>query len=206
MDDMKNFFKSVVGTGEIISLAYTGGSRPGEAREVIPVACSESTLDAIDPLSNIKKQYKFDKILWVAPLNGNQISNPSALLPSCPALPELPALPDYWMHLRNELESAGWFVQHDESQLSVATFFKNGKPRKTPSISVRFIDRSTDLVWDLDADDIVEVKRELTGNERPWRVDSWRFRDGKTYKDLHRAVIVFLEEVRASNPAEAKGI
>lgn len=206
MDDMKNFLKSVAGTGEIISLAYAGGSRPGEAREVIPVACSESTLDAIDPRSNIKKQYKFDKILWAAPLNGNQISNPSALLPLHPALPELPTLPDYWIHLRNELESAGWFVLHDESQLSVATFFKNGKPRKTPSISVRFVDRSTDLVWDLDADDIVEVKRKLTGNERPWRVDSWRFRDGKTYKDLHRAVIVFLEEVRASNPAEAKGI
>jgi hypothetical protein len=90
--------------------------------------------------------------------------------------------------------------------LGVGTYFKNGKPRKTPSVAVAFFDRSTDLVWDLEANRTVEVKREPTGSERPWRVDSWRLKEGKSFGLLHSAVEMFLSEVRASDPRRAKGM
>ncbi|MCX5807747.1 MAG: hypothetical protein NT010_17030 [Proteobacteria bacterium] len=67
-----------------------------------------------------------------------------------------------------------------------------------------FFDRATDSVWDLEMDNLVEVKRELTGRERPWRVDSWRFKQGKSFGLLHSAVELFLTEVRESNPGLAK--
>ncbi len=48
------------------------------------------------------------------------------------------------------------------------------------------------------------MPREITGRERPWRVDSWRFKEGKTFAQLERAFAVFMTEARASDPTTAK--
>jgi hypothetical protein len=120
-----------------------------------------------------------------------------------PALDSLPAYADYF---RAELEAAGWHVHQETHLLGVGGYFKNGKPKKTLSVAIQFMDRSTDFEFDLETGDFVEVKKISTGRERPWRVDSWRFREGKTYGRLGSAIEKFLEEVHASDAKDSKGM
>jgi hypothetical protein len=96
-------------------------------------------------------------------------------------------------------------LHQTSDSFGVGTCFKNGKPKKTPSVWLRYIDPTQEEVFDLETQEILCVEKELTGNERPWRVDSWRLKAGKTYHDLHSAFAMFVQEVRASDPSTAKG-
>ena len=121
-------------------------------------------------------------------------------------MPALKTLAEYVAYFRSELAVAGWHLYEEEGSFGVATRFKNGKPRKTPCVLIRYFDRSTETVFDLDAEELRSMPRELTGRERPWRVYSWRFKEGKTLRELQQAFALFMEEARASDPATAKNL
>jgi hypothetical protein len=196
----------MAGTGEIITIAYGGGSRPGEARHLIVASCSDSDFRAYEEGSGQAKQYKIEKVLWAEDSFGRKITTKDHVHTVKSALPKFEALEQYVNFLKKEFESAGWYVHHSDGLFGVGTFFKNGKPKKTPSVAISYIDRSTDLLWDLEKNDLAAVKKEPTGRERLWRVDSWRFKEGKTFGLLHSAIELFVEEVRASDPQQAKGM
>lgn len=99
-----------------------------------------------------------------------------------------------------EFKVAGWHMRQRKNSFELAGFFKNGKPRKTPSVSISYVDRSNVIELELYSDELVERKKELTGRERPWQVDSPRFKESRTYGDCNRAFETFLEESRASDP------
>jgi hypothetical protein len=104
------------------------------------------------------------------------------------SLPEFRTLKEYADHLRDELQSAGWFIHESPSSFGVGSFLKNGKPKKAPSVAITLFDRTTESVIDPDVGDFVQRPRELTGRERPWRVDSWRRRSARTFASLHVAM------------------
>ncbi|MBN2403360.1 MAG: hypothetical protein JXN64_13315 [Spirochaetes bacterium] len=198
----------VVGSGEIITIAYNGGSHPGEERKIVPIKLSHEDLFAIDPESNKHKQYKIDKIAWIELSDGQHVLNTNVIPIVILEIPIFTTLKEYINQFNTELVSAGWYISQSENAYAIGTFFKNGKPRKTPSVLIQFFDRSleTNFVWDHDSGTMVEIKKELTGLERPWRVDSWRFTCGETFSKLYKAFDVFLKEARASDPATAKTI
>ena len=206
MKDLFEFLQRLAGAGELVTLAYSGGSRFGQPRQITITSCSETEFRAYEPGSRIQKQYKIAKILWAEDSTGRRITSKCHVQEFQSVLPEFETLQQYADYLRPELQRAGWYIHEGPNMLGVGTCFKNGKPRKTPSIAVAFFVRSTDLVWDIECDDLVEVKRESTGQERPWRVDSWRFKEGKSFRLLHSAVEMFLSEVRDSDPQLAKGM
>lgn len=206
MGKLLQFFQSVAGTGEVITIAYGGGSRPGEAREIIPLSCAVSYIEAIEPGSSVKKHYKLEKVLWARCGSDEPISNERAVAAARNHIPPLDSLSAYADYFRSKLTEAGWHIHQEAYSLGVGGYFKNGKPKKTPSVAIRFIDPSADIEFDLKTGDFVEVKRMLTGKERPWRVDSWRFREGKTFGRLTSAAEIFIEEVRASDVENSKGM
>ena len=106
---------------------------------------------------------------------------------------------------RAELLAAGWHL-YEEEGFGISGRFKNGKPKKTPSVWIRYFDRSTENVLDLESGEFVTITREFTRQPRPWRVDSWRFAEGKSLADLPAAFALFLEEAGASDPFTAKGV
>lgn len=210
MASVTELLRSVAGSGESVTLVYNAGSRPSQARPVVPVSVTDKGLVAVEAGSRINKTYKLDLIASVELANGSRATNEQATLPTlAPALPEVPnlkTLPEYVEHFRAELTAAGWHLYEEEGSFGVAARFKNGKPKKTPSVMIRYFDRSTEVVFDLNAEELKTVPRELTGRERPWRVDSWRFKEGKTVAELQRAFALFLAEARASNLATAKSV
>lgn len=201
-----NFLKRAAGTGEVMTIAYNGGSRPGKAREVVILSCSNIDMRVREPGAPEPKLYNYGYIVWAENSSGERVINPMPSQqpqPTKEVLPRLKSLLHYIELLKPELQNAGWHVHEDYALFGVGGYFKNGKPKKTPSIAVRYFDRSTVSVWDLETNGPVEVKKELTGRERPWRVDSWRFAAGKTFRELHPAMEVFISEVRATTVSEA---
>ncbi len=221
-------------TGENVTIAYNGGSRPGQARSVVPVSVSSINLLASEAGSAHTKTYKLALIAW-AEFNGLRATNaqvvpPVAPKPSPRVVPEVPnleALAAYVERYGAELTAAGWHLNTDQNSVSVATFHKNGKPKKTPSIWLRYIEPSDDggqlgddatpkissaaLVLSIgpDGELLSEVQTERKAGPRrparPWRVDSWRLPTGKTFAELQPAFALFIDEVRSSDPASAKG-
>lgn len=184
----------------LITIAYSGGSRPGQARRLFVVSCSTKDFRAYEESSRKVKQYKIAKVLWVEDSSGERLINKEEVENFKPALPKLKTLQQYADYLRSELERAGWYIHQKNNMIGVGTRFKNGKPKKTPDIAIRYFNHSTYSIWDLGKNDIVTVEKEKTGMERPWRVDSKRFKNGRTFKNLHSAVELFMKEVRESGP------
>lgn len=197
---------TVAGLGEAVTLVYNAGSRPGQARPVVPVMVSDDGLVAIEPGSRINKTYKLDRIASVELASGLRATNAQAAPPVISDIPILETFAEYVQHFRSELTAAGWHLHEEEGAFGVGARFKNGKPKKTPTILIRYFDPSTETVFDPDAGELKTVPREITGHEKPWRVDSWRFKQGKTFAQLERAFALFMEEARASDPATAKNV
>jgi len=193
-----------VGTGEVVTITYNGGSRPGQPRKIVPISISNEELVGIEPGSHTQKHYKLNRIALVELSSGERESNSEAIAPVISNVPALDTLTEYIEQYSPELQSAGWYISTSDTSFSIGTYFKNGKPRKTPSVSIQYIDRSIETVYDFDKDEFVQVKKDLTGRERPWRVDSWRFKEGKSLAQLHHAFELFIQEARASDPATAK--
>jgi len=206
MKELVVFLQAMAGTGEIVKIAYGGGSRPGEVRQLIIASCSDSDFRAYEEGSSQTKQYKIHKVIWVEDSHGRKITYKDNVQFFESALPRFETLEEYVDLLKSEFESAGWYVYKSNDLFGVGICFKNGKPKKTPSIAIRYIDRSKDLVWNLEKNDFIEIKKEPTGRERPWRVDSWQLKEGKSFSMLHSAMELFVNEVRASDLQQAKGM
>lgn len=208
MTTLTELLRYVVGTGELVSLVYNGGSRPGQARAVVPMSISADELVVVIPDSSTKKTYKLSRVATVVLSNGVSATNAHAAPPP-PSLPDVPVfgtLAEYAQHFGPELVNAGWHLYEESDSFGIAARFKSGKPKKTPCVLICYIDRSTETIFDMDTQEQRTVPRQLTGRERPWRIDSWRFKEGRSVGELMQAFAVFIVEARASDPTTAKNL
>jgi len=194
----------MITTSEVITITYNGGSRPGQPRKVLPISLSVEELIAVEPGSHIKKHYKLKQIALVESSSGERAINTEVKSLAVSDIPNFETLSEYVARFESELRAAGWHIFTSETSFAIGTYFKNGKPRKTPSVAIQYCDRSFLMVMDLDTGRVAPVEQELTGRERPWRVDSWRFKEAKTFTELPHAFKLFIQEAQASDPATAK--
>jgi hypothetical protein len=120
--------------------------------------------------------------------------------------PAFSNLAAYAEHFRDQLIQQGWCVHEGPHQLAVGGRFKNGAPKKTPSVALTCYDGGHAWVWDDDAGAMVQRAIVSSEQSRPWRVDSWRFAEGRRFKLLTVAAEVFLSEAFKSDPAIARGL
>jgi hypothetical protein len=167
------------------------------------LSLTDEELVAVESGSTIHKNYKLNR---VASVQSGEDPPPEQVTRSTPrqAPPagEQEALEAYVELVREELVARGWHLHERVDSFGVGTRFKNGRPRKTPSVLIGYFDPTSETMIDLEGEE-VSVARQLTGRERPWRVDSWRFTQGKTFSTLSRAFACFLEELRSSDPANS---
>lgn len=196
MQNIIDMLQGAIGTETAITIVYNGGSNPGQAREIIPLSLNGENLSAREPASRRAKTFKVQKIASVNLLNGETAENSEALPAQAKKdlSPKFKSFEEYSSHLKKLLKNSNLKIIEDENYFAVCELFKNGKPRKTPSASIEYIDRSIETVFNIETGEFEEIKRELTGRERPWRVDSKKFSEGKTFSQLHSAIELFLQE------------
>jgi hypothetical protein len=203
MAAIHDLLKSAVDSGQRVTLVYLGGSSPGRPRPVVPLLLTDEDLVAVEPGSSTRKTYKVSRIASVQVGEAVSPAQPTAPANLPSLVPGAESLSAYVEVVRPELLACGWHLHESEDSFGVGTRFKNGKPRKTPSVLISYFDPTRESVIDLEGNE-VSVRRQLTGRERPWRVDSWRFTKGATFSSLSKAFACFLEEVRSSDPANSK--
>ncbi len=203
MRAIRELLRSAAEAKELVTLAYNGGSHPGQPRKVVPLSLQLDELVAVEPGARASKHYKLFKIAWVELPNGERADNTDVdPVPPSADGPALPTLREYTERYLPELIKDGWHVVHTDISIGLATYFKNGKPRKTPTISIQYLDPAaqTDLLFDPDKGELIDLPHDFTGRERPWRVDSWRFKQGKSFAVLRKAFELFITEARAGLP------
>lgn len=199
MSDLRRELEEVIGQGGTIIIRYNGGSRPGEERAVIPLSLSNEELVAREVGQRQGKQFKLAKIASFRPLGGEAVANPTAISVTLSIAPKYETFAEYVPEFELLASEGRWHVVKKEKYFAVCEFFKNGKPKSTPSISIQFFDRSTETVFDIETGELIEKHRELTGRERPWRVDSKRMGDGKSFAVVSKAAELFMEELRLAH-------
>jgi hypothetical protein len=201
MSELKQSLDKFIRQSSTIVIRYNGGSRPGEERAVVPISLSEEELVAREVGQRQAKQFKLAKIASARLVDGDAVSNPDAVALSF--APEYETFEEYVPLFEDLAAEKQWHVVRQENYFGICAFFKNGKPRSTPSVSIQFIDRSSQTVIDVFTGEVSDEKYEPTGRERPWRVDSKRMGDGKAYALLPRVAERFMEELRAANHAQS---
>jgi len=126
--DIKNI-ETAIGTGEVLTIVYDGGSHPGTAREIVPLnVVNNNFLWALCIKTNEKKQFKLNKItLCNAERKIDYIDQPLYT-----------SLTDVISKNIAALQARGWHVEYTDDHIYLSLFFKNGKPRKTPIVSFTF--------------------------------------------------------------------
>lgn len=219
MTDLEKFLREKLGQKRPIRIAYNGGSDPGGTREIVLTGIHDaehgtyiSSYLAHDVGKPTIKNYRVSRIIWASDPSGKRINNDhfddtdtcERAIQSLPELPVLNHLAEYAEHLSSGLTEAGWHVKVDSSSLGICTFFKNGKPKKTPSVAISFEPISNEYVFE--GYSRGETNKTMANDNvraRPWRVDSWRFKRARTFCDLHHAVSVFAIEAVESDPSTA---
>jgi hypothetical protein len=198
---LEQALQHAITSAELVHLVYNGGSTPGEERPLIPIRLSSEELIAKTPGLDILKPYKLAKIASVLLKDGRFAVNHDAVEVPASALPYAASLEEYTKALRPTLAAAGWNVFEGSNVLGVGRFTKDGKPRRRPIIAIRFMDRTQEEKLDLQTGELFIEQRELTGRERPWRVESELQVQAKAFGDLHKAIEFFTQEVSKSNAA-----
>jgi hypothetical protein len=117
-----------IGTGELISIIYHGGSEPGTARMILPIKIEGDKVRARCYTSNKVKAFSLEKIELAA----DDIPDYTGAHQEPASLKE--AIAPYL----NELKAAGWDIELTSDSAGLFTFFKNGKRRKTPDLGIYY--------------------------------------------------------------------
>jgi hypothetical protein len=164
-------------------------SQPGTVREILPLAITDDEVRARDLAAGIDKSFKLAYV---------ELAGPQTTVPAYDSGPpgedtrSLGAVLD--SHVA-ELRASGWHVETTENSVSVHRYFKNGKPRKGPDISILFNEFSVDA-WD----DGQGWHEGAVRSTRPYYVSSPSFDRARTFARMSLAVAAFLDEARKLAP------
>jgi hypothetical protein len=176
--------------GELVPIAYHGGSHPGKTRLIYPTKVTETEVWGREADGTLAKCFKLAKLELAS--QDAEIHNFSAQT----SPPEPETLAQVLAPYLAEIETSPLEIERDETFLGLYDHFKNGKRRRHPLLCLHYVDplpyrMTTD--WETGAR--TRVERPLTGNEKPWAVNSPR--GDWNFKKLSSAVIRFMEEFRA---------
>lgn len=186
IETLRARLEEAIPNGEWFEIIYHGGSRPGSKRKIAPIAVFQDrvrarcyTSDAVKPFMLAKIEIVEIGVSTSAPV----WSDPPPLLPQ-PSIVDTRCVHRIYAE---ELITKGWNVELEELEdgwsLHLTGFFKNGKPKRSPTHSLHF-NHSTRESW------FDERGALVLGDLKP-RVRKWGFQS-KTYTQFEAPVANFL--------------
>ncbi len=194
MNSVRLILERAAETGEAVRIVYHGGSQPGAVREIRPLTVSQSETIALDS-TGTRKTFRLERI---------KLAGAGASYPAYdPALSTDPEdgrpLAAVFMHSVAELEDLGWHVEVANHSVTLSRYFKNGRPRRAPDVSIWFAEFTAESFIELDGTES-DYKRH---SALPYHVSSPNLSRTLSFQRLSRAVAAFWEEARALAPARA---
>ena len=195
--ETKEKLQEAIGTGEILTIIYHGGSQPGSTREILPIKLTDNKVRARCYTSNAVKTFVIGKI----ELCHDQITTPSTWDQAVKNIQQFKNIKDVYDQLKDELLSYGWHVKFTESDtgdrvsLSLHTYFKNGKLRKSAEVSLAYDKYTTESLYDVDTG-IITYTEKTKKSARPYRTQ------GRAFGKIDRAVELFTEKAKKMAPKQ----
>jgi predicted DNA-binding transcriptional regulator YafY len=140
--------QEAIGSGVILSIRYDGGSDPGSYRDIQPNKITDTMVWAYCHTSKAVKQFALSKIGSVTSVPKGRV--PSEIWTPKSNIPRYEDLVSYFNEVVTKWKSDVWNCHYsgdeDVHSIEVIEQFKNGKPRKTPSISLGYEKWAVDFV------------------------------------------------------------
>jgi predicted DNA-binding transcriptional regulator YafY len=192
---LREMLAEAANSGEAIRIVYHGGSQPGTVREISPVSVTDNEVSARDLATGIVKTFKLAKIAIPSPDASAPAYDPT-LLPPVEDVPSIAAA------LRDKipaLEALGWHVQVTENRIALHRVLENGKPRKTPTVTLECQEFDVDLVIKMSLSGVSE-RQEERKSRRPYHLDTEDLVSTGPFSKLATAVDEFLREAQERAP------
>lgn len=182
-DEIEDVLIAAIENGEILTVIYLGGSKPGSARQIQPRSIDGNKIRAIDIASGRNKQFLINKI---------EIANDDDLQAEyTPDIYHRKATTQELISYHvTETEKLGWVARYTNTSISLYQRFKNGNLRKTPSVKIYYDELVTEYIIDLDGE-LIEVTHPAV---RPWHTAS------RTFKNPNKAFERFWSDAVKNAP------
>ena len=134
MSEVRQHLDQFIRAGSVVVIRYNGGSRPGEERAVIPLSLSEEELVAREVGQRQSKQFKLSKIASFRLVDGEAITNPTAIAFTVSISPECETFDEYLTLLtskRSPLKALG-MSPRSKTTLEFARSSKTGNLAARP--------------------------------------------------------------------------
>jgi predicted DNA-binding transcriptional regulator YafY len=181
---------------EPVRVIYHGGSAPGMVRTITPIELLRDQVRARCHVTGAAKLFKLDRLELATGDAGEHAEYTGE-----PAAPAFDSLSDVLEHAIDTLEGMGWVVrieeEPDRAAILLARRFKNGKPRKTPDVSLSWERYSVQEIFD--GESFSEERHEKT---RPYSTRA-QGESTRSFSDLDRAAHAFLECASKHRPESA---
>jgi len=186
--------ESSIEAGEVLVVAYHGGSKPGTVREIAPISMRNGKVRARCYSSNAVKTFIAEKIEI---LNSLQDKPSEKWEASIVPYSDCESISSFIENDRSDLEKLGWFVQcSQDDHAQLFRYFKNGKLRKTSDIDISCNEYTYDLVYGADG---VERKENYRKSKRPWVVRA-KGSTTSSFSILHKAITKFIDHANILAP------
>lgn len=188
MSNVIDLLGEAVRSGQILTIRYHGGSKPGALREVMPIQMTGQKAKCRYFTSNAVKDFMIDKIEVV---DGTLTAESGVVWNASPLPPEFETVLQIFDALKPKLEAINWAVEYSSDDngdyLGLFVRLKNGSRRKHPKILLSYEHYAYDLVVLPDGSISRENVRPRT---RPWGL---RAATTKTWSTSPKAVAALLE-------------
>jgi hypothetical protein len=184
--ELKERLENAIASGEILEIKYFGGSNPGKPRNISPVKIDGNRLIARCLQSNEVKSFSLEKISFSDEKDSYEVSTKVIEHLN---LQSFTQITDFLNEYKQSLEQLGWFVKLENSEsLSLYSYFKNGKLKKTYDINISYEKFSTEEIYDPDTDNFIVEKKE---KQKPWCVRA-KGETTRSLSTLPNAIEIFL--------------
>jgi hypothetical protein len=206
MDDpnqqlLNEILNRAVETGELVSIIYHGGRQPGTIREIRAIKVTLTDVWAYDDTTKRDGTDQAKKfVLSKIEIPNNRGTKASEYNSNLLQVEDPRTIKEIFEPKIAQLQAMGWHVSLRDNGISLHTYHKNGKPRKSAVLVLSFDEFITES--HLDDDDWESWVDEKRKSKRPFHVCSPTYQ-GTGFSKLSRALTVFEEELEKHKPAES---
>lgn len=204
IDVIKSLTRAII-DGDVIKVAYFGGSQPGAVRRIKPLAWDRSNTSVLKAFCLETGEMRFFNVHRIALKNMDvdvtydlqaiekYLANPKSPEPQYDlAAGKLRAALDTW---RAKIEGMGWHIEAGDCHVSLFRTMKNGSRRKQSDLDIYYRENTTQPEYEtIIRSDSIEPETRLC--TIPYTYRRWQVTGGLSYghEDFKEAFDLFLKE------------
>ncbi|WP_456309412.1 BRCT domain-containing protein [Serratia proteamaculans] len=191
-----DYLWSAIDKNNVISIIYHGGTNSGSERKIIPRSLNENfVLSAVDTNDTQRQVKSFSvekiEIIGLERVYSNDTKNLNNKKSPARCHVDFKSIGEVYSEFKDTLEGMGWYVAtHIKDgeciRIDICDYFKNGKPHKTPVVTLYFEPENT---------------------TRPYVCKCREIELANTYSNLNNAALMFINlahEAASINTFEIK--